>query len=197
MYVLDGKHFPTTGRDPKNYSKKTRHFGRNGIFVIERLSGKIVYESINWPATYHDLYCLKNSLLLTDPENRARFESGPVVADLGFQDTSLPNIFTPVMGPDNVQYENLSDEMKEFSFQMRSIEKQVENVFAHSFHSSWQICRIVSERARDTDNSNEFKIKASDIIYAASCLYNLDIDWKGFGRFDGPLKKLYRFCSNL
>ena len=186
IYVIDGKHFWVWSTNPLEWSHKTNKHARNGLCIINRANSKFIHYEMNFPATYHDVWCLQNSKLLQDPNYVELFDRNTFIADSGFP--GFRNILYPRYTSRNEEWERLPREEKEYYKTISRIEKEIERVFGNTFFQKYSICRAV-------DSNDMTRLHHTSIYLAAMLLHNLEVEWNEYSILDGPLSRLARFLA--
>merc|ERR1711991_626979 len=131
-FALDGKHVKKFGGSPKDHSFKLNSTARNGLFMVNRATGKIDYMSINYRGTTHDISALENcNLMQNDFIKNSFFNNYTIIADLGFQSKKIIGIYTPGYNEGSEKWNNLSDQQRAASDKIRKAQKNIENTFAN------------------------------------------------------------------
>lgn len=184
IYALDGKHVKKYGGKPDDYSFKLKKKARNGLFMVNRATGKIDYMSINYTGTTHDIAAWENcSLMKTDFIKNAFFQDYTIIADLGFQSKKAIGVYTPGYKEGSDGWKKLTFEQKQASENLRKAQKNIENTFARIFFNAFKLCENMI--GNDTNS-----IKQAKIIHASVILHNLTIEWTKRSIFDDEYQRL-------
>lgn len=184
IYALDGKHVKKYGGKPNDFSFKLKKKARNGLFMVNRATGKIDYMSINYTGTTHDITAWENcNLMQNDFVKNAFFQNYTIIADLGFQSRKAIGIYTPGYKEGSKNWNSLTQEQKKASENLRKAQKNIENTFATIFFNSFKLC----ENLIGNDINSK---KQAKIIQASVLLHNLTIDWTNRSIFDDEYQRL-------
>lgn len=191
IYALDGKHVKKYGGRPDDYSFKLKKKARNGLFMVNRATGKIDYMSINYTGTTHDITAWENcSLMKNDFIKNAFFEDYTIIADLGFQSKKAIGIYTPGYKEGSNGWKKLNFEQKKASEKLRKAQKNIENTFARIFFNAFKLC----ENLIGNDINS---LKQANIIHASVILHNLTIEWTKRSIFDDEYQRLSTKLNNV
>lgn len=187
---FDGKHFRKHGYDASCYSKKLNATARNGLFMVNRATGEIVYMSVNHKAKRHDMRAFNESSILSDPHQRNYlFQNWLVVADLGFQAQGLWGVYTPEFSDEMNEWTDLTAEERKASGYVRTAQKSIENTFAVIFWNKYKL----AERVRGFDPTGT---RQARIIIVCVILHNLAIRKTGLCLFDDAFTRLRMLIDN-
>lgn len=190
VYALDGKHVKKYGGKADDFSFKLKKKARNGLFMVNRATGKIDYMSINYTGTTHDITAWENcNLMQNDFVRNAFFDDYTIIADLGFQSKQAIGIYTPGYKEESDGWKKLTNEQKTASENLRKAQKNIENTFATIFFNAFKLCENLI-------GNDKHSIKQAKIIQSSVLLHNLTIDWTNKSIFDDEYQRINTNLQN-
>lgn len=167
------------------YTYKHHRNGLSHLYVTERVWGQVLYQSLNWPAAYHDSYIFDHCTLFGDPQLSKAFYKryGSIAADGGFKRKDRIEVLTPLGNTWTKSFQKLPPSKQKFSKLISGAQKAVENTFGELFCTEFRIV-----------NRNSMMLladvqKHSQLVTACTSIHNTYIQETGESIFENFLFK--------